>query len=83
MPFVNVKVIEGVFSPTQKQDMVRRLTDTMVEIAEGETRLVRTTHSARTSVCAATPVRWRHSVIVAATSAAAQRRQEMRGAAFR
>lgn len=35
MPFVNVKVIEGVFSPEQKQDMVRRLTDTMVEI-EGE-----------------------------------------------
>src|SRR5580658_4624459 len=35
MPFVNVKVIEGVFSPDQKQDMVRRLTDAMVEI-EGE-----------------------------------------------
>ena len=35
MPFVNVKVIEGVFSTDQKQDMVRRLTDTMVEI-EGE-----------------------------------------------
>jgi len=35
MPFVNVKVIEGVFSSDQKQDMVRRLTDTMVEI-EGE-----------------------------------------------
>jgi len=35
MPFVNVKVIEGVFSPEQKQDMVRRLTDTMVDI-EGE-----------------------------------------------
>ena len=35
MPFVNVKVIEGVFSPEQKQDMVRRLTDTMVSI-EGE-----------------------------------------------
>ena len=35
MPFVNVKVIEGVFSTAQKQDMVRRLTDTMVEI-EGE-----------------------------------------------
>ena len=35
MPFVNVKVIEGVFSPEQKQDMVRRLTDAMVEI-EGE-----------------------------------------------
>jgi 4-oxalocrotonate tautomerase len=35
MPFVNVKVIEGVFSASQKQDMVRRLTETMVEI-EGE-----------------------------------------------
>jgi 4-oxalocrotonate tautomerase len=35
MPFVNVKVIEGVFSSDQKQDMVRRLTDAMVEI-EGE-----------------------------------------------
>ena len=35
MPFVNVKVIEGVFSGEQKQDMVRRLTDAMVEI-EGE-----------------------------------------------
>ena len=35
MPFVNVKVIEGVFSADQKQDMVRRLTDTMVAI-EGE-----------------------------------------------
>jgi 4-oxalocrotonate tautomerase len=35
MPFVNVKVIEGVFSSEQKQEMVRRLTDTMVEI-EGE-----------------------------------------------
>ena len=35
MPFVNVKVIEGVFSSDQKRDMVRRLTDTMVDI-EGE-----------------------------------------------
>lgn len=35
MPFVNVKVIEGVFSAEQKQEMVRRLTDTMVSI-EGE-----------------------------------------------
>ena len=35
MPFVSVKVIEGVFSPAQKQDMVRRLTEAMVEI-EGE-----------------------------------------------
>ena len=32
MPLVNVKVIEGVFSAAQKQDMVRRLTDAMVEI---------------------------------------------------
>jgi 4-oxalocrotonate tautomerase len=35
VPFVNVKVIEGVFSSEQKQDMVRRLTDAMVDI-EGE-----------------------------------------------
>ena len=35
MPLVTVKVIEGVFTPAQKQDMVRKLTDTMVAI-EGE-----------------------------------------------
>jgi 4-oxalocrotonate tautomerase len=35
MPFINVKVIEGVFSATQKQDIVRKVTDAMVEI-EGE-----------------------------------------------
>lgn len=35
MPFVNVKLIEGVFSPAQKQDIIRKVTDTMVEI-EGE-----------------------------------------------
>jgi 4-oxalocrotonate tautomerase len=35
MPFINVKLIEGVFTPTQKQEIVRKLTDTMVEI-EGE-----------------------------------------------
>ena len=35
MPFVNVKVIEGVFSTTQKQDIVRKVTDAMVEV-EGE-----------------------------------------------
>ena len=35
MPFVNVKLIEGVFTPTQKQEMIRKLTDTMVSI-EGE-----------------------------------------------
>jgi 4-oxalocrotonate tautomerase len=35
MPLLNVKVIEGVFSPVQKQEMIARLTETMVEI-EGE-----------------------------------------------
>jgi 4-oxalocrotonate tautomerase len=35
MPLINVKVIEGVFSAEQRQDIVRRLTDAMVEI-EGE-----------------------------------------------
>ena len=35
MPLVNVRLIEGVFTPEQKRDMIRRLTDTMVEI-EGE-----------------------------------------------
>ena len=35
LPLLNVKVIEGVFTPTQKQEMVRKLTDTMVSI-EGE-----------------------------------------------
>ncbi len=35
MPLVNVKMIEGVFTPTQKQEMIRKLTDTMVAI-EGE-----------------------------------------------
>lgn len=35
MPFVNVKVIEGVFSDEQKQEMITKLTDAMVSI-EGE-----------------------------------------------
>lgn len=35
MPFIDVKVIEGVFTDDQKQEIVRRLTDTMVSI-EGE-----------------------------------------------
>ena len=35
MPLVTVKVIEGVFTSTQKQEMIRKLTDTMVAI-EGE-----------------------------------------------
>jgi 4-oxalocrotonate tautomerase len=35
MPLINVKIIEGVFSPEQKQEIIRKLTDTMVSI-EGE-----------------------------------------------
>lgn len=35
MPLISVRVIEGVFSAAQKQEMVRKLTDTMVSI-EGE-----------------------------------------------
>ena len=35
MPFVTVKVIEGVFSPQQKQEMISKLTEAMVGI-EGE-----------------------------------------------
>ena len=35
MPFVNVKVIEGVFTAEQKHAIVERLTDAMVAI-EGE-----------------------------------------------
>ncbi len=35
MPLIQVKVIENVFTSEQKQEIVRRLTDAMVEI-EGE-----------------------------------------------
>ena len=35
MPFINVKLIEGVFSAAQKAQIIRQLTDTMVSI-EGE-----------------------------------------------
>ena len=35
MPFVNVKLIKGVFTPDQKQEMITKLTETMVGI-EGE-----------------------------------------------
>ena len=35
MPLVNVRLIEGVFTPEQKREMIRQLTETMVEI-EGE-----------------------------------------------
>lgn len=35
MPFVNVKVIKGVFDKDQKTEMIQKLTETMVGI-EGE-----------------------------------------------
>ena len=35
MPLVNVKVIEDVFTPEQKREIVERLTDAMVSV-EGE-----------------------------------------------
>ena len=35
MPLVNVKLIEGVFSQAQKQEMIRRMTDIMADL-EGE-----------------------------------------------
>jgi len=35
MPFITVKLIEDVFTGDQKQEIVRKLTDTMVSI-EGE-----------------------------------------------
>jgi 4-oxalocrotonate tautomerase len=35
MPFINVKVIEGVFSVEQKREIAERLSETMIDI-EGE-----------------------------------------------
>jgi 4-oxalocrotonate tautomerase len=35
VPLVTVKVIEDVFTPGQKQEMIRKITDAMVEV-EGE-----------------------------------------------
>ncbi|KAA0087050.1 4-oxalocrotonate tautomerase family protein [Mycolicibacterium sp. P9-64] len=35
MPFINVKLIEGVFTDVQKQEIARSLTDAMVAV-EGE-----------------------------------------------
>jgi 4-oxalocrotonate tautomerase len=35
MPLINVTVIEGVFDPAQKRDIVKKLTEAMVDI-EGE-----------------------------------------------
>ena len=36
MPLVTIDVIKDVFTPAQKQDMITRVTDAMVEV-EGET----------------------------------------------
>jgi len=35
MPLVNVRMLEGVFTAAQKQEIIRKITDTMVSI-EGE-----------------------------------------------
>ena len=35
MPLVDIQVIKGVFSPAEKQQMISRVTETMVDI-EGE-----------------------------------------------
>ena len=35
MPLINVKLIEGVFSASQKREIIRKLTDAMVSV-EGE-----------------------------------------------
>ena len=35
MPYVNIKLVEGVFDDAQKQEMLSRVTETMVDI-EGE-----------------------------------------------
>ncbi len=35
MPMVDIHLIEGVFTPAQKQEMIKQVTDTMVGI-EGE-----------------------------------------------
>lgn len=35
MPLVTIKLIEGVYSQEQKREMIRRMTDTMVDL-EGE-----------------------------------------------
>jgi 4-oxalocrotonate tautomerase len=35
MPLVNVKLIEGVFNDSQKQEMIEKVTEAMIEV-EGE-----------------------------------------------
>jgi hypothetical protein len=38
MPFVNVRLIEGVFTQSEKQEMIRKLTETMVAVEGKKTR---------------------------------------------
>jgi 4-oxalocrotonate tautomerase len=38
MPLINVRLIEGVFTPDQKREMIRQLTETMVEIEDENLR---------------------------------------------
>ena len=42
MPLINVKLLEGVLSATQKREVIRKLTDTMVSIEGESTRSVTT-----------------------------------------
>ncbi len=35
MPFIDIKVIEGVFTPEEKRELVERVSETVVEV-EGE-----------------------------------------------
>ena len=36
MPFVNIKLVDGVFTPQQKHDMARQITDVMVRCEGSE-----------------------------------------------
>lgn len=40
MPFINVKVLEGVFTVEQKREIAERLSETMIDI-EGESTVAR------------------------------------------
>ena len=40
MPIVNIKLIEEVFTPQQKQQMIEKLTEAMIEIEGDEMRAV-------------------------------------------
>ena len=55
MPFVNVKLIEGVFTPGQKQQIVRDLTEAMVAIEGENMRPVTATSPHPHSACGSTP----------------------------